>query len=440
MAAELIPIRLSITAGDLYTLWAPRWRDSGDEWEGFLGKDENVFAFASVADLAAFVRTDSDNDLAEHPAWEAMTRANAHRLQPAEDRQADLIAVAEQLAEKPSEDSVGALANTLAVVSSLGSVCELPTVTRFFNGNPNLGLVTGGLEQFTGRAGRKRWDTVGEIVARGWDGVLSAIDEIVVTPDVDDGVAAAAADELAEPFDGEDDLVVAAEIDDDEDGGGAIAGIGALGAASLGTASLGSTALGATSLGMGKNVVLGGDAHFWENVGTDPVRVMTSGGTFFTLRCYYDDRPRFLGRNGRISVFGSERALARYLADEHDHDLADLSTYDDIRTAATDGSLRVDVIEDNVYVLNGLADDIADGPDAIDREQLALAVEFVRDVGSYSEDDAIDELLAEDTALGALVNHVLDPDSTPRPAPPHAAAAREWEDLEGFVESRLRRE
>ena len=433
MAAELIPIRLGITAGDLYTLWAPRWRDSGDEWEGFLGKDENVFAFASVADLAAFVRTDSDNDLAEHPAWEAMTRANAHRLEPAEDRQADLIAVAEQLAEKPTEDSVGALANTLAVVSSLGSVCELPTVTRFFNGNPNLGLVTGGLEQFTGRAGRKRWDTVGEIVARGWDGVLSAIDEIVVTPEVDEGAAAAAADELAEPFDGEDDFsVLTAEIDDDEneDDGGAIAGIGALG----------STSLGSTSLGASKTVVLGGDAHFWENVGIDPVRVMTSGGTFFTLRCYYEDRPRFLGRNGRISVFGSERALARYLADEHDHDLADLSTYDDIRTAATDGSLRVDVIEDNVYVLNGLADDIADGPDAIDRDQLALAVEFVRDVGSYSEDDAVDVLLADDTTLGALVNHVLDPDSVARPAPPYATAAREWEELEGFVESRLRRE
>ena len=428
MAAELIPIRLGITAGDLYTLWAPRWRDSGDEWEGFLGKDENVFAFASVADLAAFVRTDSDNDLAEHPAWEAMTRANAHRLEPAEDRQADLIAVAEQLAEKPTEDSVGALANTLAVVSSLGSVCELPAVTRFFNGNPNLGLVTGGLEQFTGRAGRKRWDTVGEIVARGWDGVLSAIDEIVVTPEVDEGVAAAAADELAEPFDGEDDFgLLTAETDDDEndDDGGAIAGIGALAA---------------TSLGASKTVVLGGDAHFWENVGIDPVRVMTSGGTFFTLRCYYDDRPRFLGRNGRISVFGSERALARYLADEHDHDLADLSTYDDIRTAATDGSLRVDVIEDNVYVLNGLADDIADGPDAIDREQLALAVEFVRDVGFYSEDDAVDVLLADDTTLGALVNHVLDPDSVARPAPPYATAAREWEELEGFVESRLRRE
>ena len=41
----------------------------------------------------------------------------------------------------------------------------------------------------------------------------------------------------------------------------------------------------------------------------------SSGGTFFTLRCYLDDQPIFLGRNGRISVFTSERALARYLAD-----------------------------------------------------------------------------------------------------------------------------
>ena len=53
MAAELVPVRLGITAGDLYTLWAPRWRDSGDEWEAFLGKDEDLFAFESVADLAA---------------------------------------------------------------------------------------------------------------------------------------------------------------------------------------------------------------------------------------------------------------------------------------------------------------------------------------------------------------------------------------------------
>jgi len=299
-------------------------------------------------------------------------------------------------------------------------VCELPTVTRFFNGNPNLGLVTGGIEQFTGRAGRKRWDTVGEIIARGWDGVVTAIDEIVTVPEVDAGASALAAAELEEPFDDDaDDLISAddegGDLDDD-----AIAGIGALAAV--------------------KPLILGGDAKFWEHVGIDPVRVMISGGTFYTLRCYFDDKPVFLGRNGRISVFPSERTLARYLADEHDHDLSDLSTYDDIRTAATDGSLRVDVTEDNVYVLNGLVDDIADGPDAIDRDQFALAVEFIRDVGDYSEDDVVDERLADDTAIGRLVNHILDPDTVERPNPPYAAAVKQWEELEGFVESRLRRE
>ena len=426
MASELVPVQLGVTAGDLYTLWAPRWRDAGDEWEGFLGKDEDLYAFESVADLAAFVRTDTDNDLADHPAWQRLTSANAHRLQPGEDRHADLIGVAELLAEKPSEASVSALANTLAVVSSIGSVCELPTVTRFFNGNPTLGLVSGGIEQFSGRAGRKRWEGIGEIVARGWDGVVSAVDEILTTPAVDAGAAARAADELEEPYedlDDADETPIAALADDPEDDHDGLAGVA-----------------GVSGRTAARTLVLGSDANFWDQVGIDPVRVMTSGGTLYTLRCYFDDKPIFLGRNGRISVFTSERTLARYLADEHDHDLSDLSTYDDIRTAATDGSLRVAVAEDNVYVLSGLADDISDGPDAIDREQLALAVELVRDVGDYSEDDTVDRLLGEDTALGRLVNHTLDPESTSRPAGPYARAVAEWEELESFVESRLRRE
>jgi hypothetical protein len=416
MAAELVPIRLGVTAGDLYTLWAPRWREDGDEWEAFLGKDEAVFAFASVADLAAFVRTNTDNDLTDHPVWARLSKANAHKLQPAEDRQADLIAVEELLAEKPTKESVNALTHTLAVVSSLGSVCELPAVTRFFNGNPNLGLLTGGIEQFEGRAGKKRWDSIGDIVARGWDNVLSAIDDLVSTPAVDAKASAKAAAELDEPFEDLEDDDLSVEIDDEDD-----------------DAAIERAAVPAVG-------VLGGDEDFWEHVGIDPVRVMASGGTVYTLRCYWDDKPRFLGRNGRISVFPSERTLARYLADEHDHDLSDMSTYDDIRTAATDGSLRVEVSEDNIYVLNGLVDDIADGPDSIDREQLELAVEFVRDVGDYSEDDTVETLLAPGTALGGLVGYVLDPESTERPDGPYNKAVAEWEQIERFVESRLRRE
>lgn len=431
MAADLVPIRLSLSEGDRYTVWAPRWRDAGDEWEAFLGKDEDLYAFENVADLVAFVRTNTDNDLVDHPAWQDLTSAHAHSFEPAEDKQFDLVAVEELVSEKPTEESVTALAGTLAIVSSVGSVCELAAVAKFFNGNPSLGTVAGGIDTFTGKAGQKRWNAIAEIIARSWDDVLGAIDEIVSTPEVDAEYAAKAAEELAEEREepeaeseeaAEDAVAESAEEEpdtdeepEDEDAD-------------------------EEDRAAGDTVVLGGTEDFWAQVGIDPIRIIMSSGTFYTLRCYLDDHPIFLGRNGRISVFTSERALARYLADEHDHDLSDLSTYDDIRTAATDGSLSVDVTDDNVYVLSGLADDFGDGPDAVDRDQLDLAVELLRDIGDYSEDPAVDKALDTGRPLGKLVAAVLEPGSVSKPGPPYAAAVREWEKLEQFVEGRLRRE
>lgn len=440
MVAALVPIRLSLSDGDRYTMWAPRWRDAGDEWEAFLGKDDDLYAFETVTDLVAFVRTDSDNDLVDHPAWKDLTAAHAHKFEPADDRKFDLVAVEELVAEKPTEESVSSLAATLAIVSSIGSVCELPAVSKFFNGNPTLGTVSGGVEQFTGKAGQKRWNAIAEIIGRSWDDVLTAIDEIVSTPEVDAKASEKAADELAEePEEPEEPEEETTESEDAE--------------ATLAAGDTEDTAEAeATGEGdeeaeaeeevraAGDTVVLGSDEDFWAQVGIDPIRIMTGAGTFYTLRCYFDERPIFLGRNGRISVFTSERALARYLADEHDHDLSDLSTYDDIRTAATDGSLAVDVTEDNVYVLSGLADDLADGPDAVDREQLDLAVELLRDIGDYSEEKTVDKALETGRPLGKLVAYVLEPDSVSKPTGPYSAAVREWEKLEQFVESRLRRE
>ncbi|ORC03180.1 primosomal protein [Mycobacterium persicum] len=441
MAADLVPIRLGLSDGDRYTLWAPRWRDSGDEWEAFLGKDEDLYAFESVADLVAFVRGDTDNDLVDHPAWQELTEAHAHNFDPDADKTFDLVVVEELVAEKPTEESVAALAATLAIVSSIGSVCELPAVSKFFNGNPTLGTVSGGVDYFTGKAGQKRWNAIAEIIGRSWDDVLKAIDDIVSVPEVDADLAAKAADELAEePEEPEEpetegdeeeavDEVAAAESagpDDTDDSDADLHEEDAEEEAGEDEAAAA--------------VVLGSDEDFWLKVGIDPVQIMTSAGNFYTLRCYLDDRPIFLGRNGRISVFSSERALARYLADEHDHDLADLSTYDDIRTAATDGSLAVEVTDDNVYVLTGLADDFADGPDAVDRDQLDLAVELLRDIGDYSEESTVDKALDPGKPLGKLVAYVLDPDSVSMPAGPYAKAVREWERVERFVESRLRRE
>jgi hypothetical protein len=428
MAADIVPIRLGLTKGDLYTLWAPRWRDEGDEWEAFLGKDEDLYAFESVADLAAFVRTSKDNDLSDHPAWEGLTEANAHTFDPAEDRQYDFVGLQELAAEKPSDETIKQLHSTLAIASAIGSVCEMPAVTKFFNGNPVLGTVGGGVDAFSGRPGRKRWAEIEAVIGRGWDKVVDAIDEIVTIPDVDEAVSKKAEAELAEPAP-EPEPVETAEADadadtedtDDTDAEADVEESDDLADHAEGT-------------------VLGSDDDFWLKVGIDPVRMMTSGGTYYTLRCYLDDQPIYLGRNGRISVFRSQGALARYLADEHDHDLSDLATYDDIRTAATDGSLQVNVNDDNVYVLTGIADDLADGPDAIDRDQLELAVELLRDVGDYAEDTTVDEALDADQPLGRVVAHVLDPDTVSSPSGPYAAAVEQWEALEAFVESRLRQE
>ena len=424
MAADIVPVRLGLTKGDLYTLWAPLWRDSDDEWQGFLGKGDDLYAFESVADLVAFVRTSKDNDLTDHPAWEALTNANAHVLDPPEERQHDLVGVPELVAEKPTEETVEALLQALAVVQAIGSVCDLVAVSKFFNGNPVLGSLGGGIDAFAGRAGRKRWSEIEAVIGRSWDGVVDAIDEIVTVPDVDAAASAKAEAELDEPApepeedeseDASDDVVIDdVVVDTDEE----------------------STALAAAA----EDKVLGSDEDFWVHVGIDPIRIMTSAGTYYTLRCYFNDNPRFLGRNGRISVFTSERTLARYLADEHESDLSGFSTYEDIRTAATDGSLQIKVIDENVYVLSGLSDDLADGPDAVDRDQLELAVELLRDVSEYAEDNAVEEALDVDQPFGRFVAHVLSPDKVGKPPAPYAKVVEQWDQLEAFVESRLRQE
>jgi hypothetical protein len=423
MAAEIVPVRLGLTKGDLYTLWAPSWRDSDDEWQGFLGKDEDLYAFESAADLAAFVRTSTDNDLVDHPAWTALTEANAHRCDPDDDHSYDLIGVPDAVAEKPTEDSVKLVLQALTIVQALGSVCDLIAVSKFFNGNPVLGSLGGGIDAFDGRPGRKRWAEIEAAIGRSWDGVVDAIDGIITTPDVDSAASKKAEDELAEPApepevdelaDGvTDQAPLIDDVVDTDDEVDALAT-------------------------HAEDQVLGTDEDFWTRVGIDPIRIMSRGGTVFTLRCYVDDEPKFLGRNGRISVFGSERALARYLADEHESDLSGFDSYDDIRTAATDGSLEITVHDENVYVLSGLSDDIADGPEAVDRDQLDLAVELLRDVADYAEDPAVDTALDADQPLGRIVDHVLDADNVSKPPAPYAKAVAQWEELETFVESRLR--
>ncbi|GGG13233.1 hypothetical protein GCM10007304_29020 [Rhodococcoides trifolii] len=423
MAGDIVPIELGVTAGDLVTLWAPEWREGDEEWEAFLGHDEEFHAFPTVAELAGFVRTDTENDLVDHPSWRVLVALSAAQLEPDDDHRYDFVGVPELAAGSPTYETVSELGETLEMARTIGEVCELDAVTRFFNSNPVLGVLGRGADTFTGRDGKQLWDRVGAVVAKGWDAVLDAIDTVITSPTVDEEAVALAEAEIvaaAESDLGVDELVDEdIETDEDED-----------------AAPVSEDEEEDESDEDAEDDV----ESFWVSVGVDPVRIITSDNTFYTLRCYLGDDPVFLGRNGAITVFTSERALARYLADDHDHDLAAVSTYEDIRTAAVDGSLEVEVTDENVYVLPGLADDLAKGPESVDAEQLDLAVELFTDAAEYAGDTSVDDALAPSTPLGWYVSYVTDPTAgRMAPSAPFDAEAVAWRALEQEFETRLRK-
>jgi hypothetical protein len=177
---------------------------------------------------------------------------------------------------------------------------------------------------------------------------------------------------------------------------------------------------------------------FWLDVGIDPIRIITAGADLLTLRCYLGDEPVFLGNNGMIHVFRSKRVFRRFLASASNTDMSSLSTYRDVITAAIEGSLPLEVTEDNVYVLKGLADDIANGPDQIDRDQLELAIELLDDVGKYVGNTVVDDFLQRGQAFGDLAESVFGRTFGFNPGRSRGDALSQWAQLEDFLESRLR--
>ncbi|HEY9312718.1 primosomal protein [Williamsia sp.] len=426
MAGDIVPIELVITEGNTFTLWAPRWREGDDEWEAFLGLDEDLYGFSSVAELVAFIRSGAENDLDEHPAWQTVVGLKADEFEPAEDKSFDLIAVPELAAEDPTPEVIAKLEDVLEIVRIIGEVCELTPITKFFNGNPILGAVTTGTRNFIGREGAELWERIGTLIDKRWDDVIDAIDEVISSPDVDADAVTVADDELlaAASAEEEDELDDDVEIvdseddddsdddveeDDDDDEYEDIDDIDDI-----------------------------DEDDFWASVGIDPIQIITAEGEFYSLRCYLDDDPVFLGTNGKIYAFNSKRALERYLADDNEHDLSAISTFEDIQIAATDGSLEIDVYEDNVYVLPGLTDDIVDGPRRIDRKQLELAVELLTDAADYADDDTVSEALGTTTPLGWFVDYALNPDpKRMAPSPPFDNESEAWRALEHDFDARL---
>jgi hypothetical protein len=427
MSQDIVSIELGLPQGDLVTLWAPRWREDGEEWEAFLGHEDDLYAFPDAAHLAAFVRTVDDHDLADHPAWDVVPELSVPELLPDDAHTYDLVGVPELAAEEPDTWTIGELADIVTIVRSLADVCELDEVHEVLNSAAGFSVLEQGTFPFTGREGEKLWTDLAETIVERWDEVLDAIDEVVYVPEVDKATLDATTDELAayqaeseedeSALDSEDaeDVDVDSDADEDEETDE-------------------ETDAEAEDSDAEEEEEDEEEVGFWGEVGIDPVKIITAEGEYYTLRCYLDDEPIFLGTDGKITVTKSTRALAKHIAQHGgaDNDLAEVST------KATDGTLEVEVETDNTYVLNGLADDIGDGVDAVDPVQLDLAVELLRDAADWADDKSVAEALAQSESLGWLVSFILSPDPTRlAPSPPFTAEQEAWTRLVESFESRL---
>jgi hypothetical protein len=399
MAADIVPIELAVTAGDLVTLWAPPWREDGEDWEAFLGDEKNIFAFTDVAALVGFVRTARDHDLIDHPAWALVRALPAPELVPADSHRYDLVGAPELLAQSPDTWVISELADVVSIVRSLAEVCGLEVVHDVLDSTPGFSMLEGGTLAFGGREGTRRWDALCEVIARRWDEVIDALDGVLRSPDVDPVALEEAAAELAATR------------------------------ATLGAQDAGPTAEPTDDPALA----------FWLEVGIDPIRIISELGEHYTLRCYLDDAPVFLGRNGRIDVFSSPRSLARYLADDPaGHDLEAVSTWPQVIQRAKERELEVALEDSNSYVLAGLVEDLAGAPETVDPGQLELAVELITDAERWAGSDTAEKALASSEPLGWLVSFLLRPDPTRlAPRAPFDAEVAAWRALVASFEDRL---
>jgi hypothetical protein len=423
VASDIIPIQLSLTEGDVVTLWAPKWREDGEDWEAFLGDADAVFGFPEVAQLAAYVRTATEHDLVDHPAWSDVPTLTVAELTPDENNRYDVIGVPELVAEEPDTWVVGELAEITAIVRSLAEVCDLDAITGILDSTPGFALLDQGTLPFTGREGERLWTQLAQTVVEHWDTVVDALDALTATPEVDPTALEQARREAAELA----ERLAAAEA--------------ALPADATDTDVEEADEEAVEEQVRSDELAEAGPVGFWEEIGIDPIRITTSAGSLVTLRCYLDDSPVFLGHDGRIDAFESERALARWLADggKDDNDLIAASTWQEVLDKAAVGELTVTVDRMNDYILVGIDEDIAEGTLEVDPTQLELATELVLDVAEWARDPAPAEALAESQSLGWLVSFVIRPNPTRlAPSPPFDDEAQRWRELVQATEARFR--
>lgn len=410
----IVAIELELTEGTAYTLWAPSWREGNAEWQSLLGNGDDALMFSSRAELLAFLRSGADHDMTSHPSWRRFEgELPASVIADPRDRY-DLVGLPETLAGKADYDHVSTVDRAFTITRSIGAITDLTPINRMFASNSILASTANGADHFHG-AGAAQWSAVGRVILLNWDGCIDALDELFekgreAAGDIDaDAVKTAEADleEAEKTVEARRAEAKEARLKEKEAAAAAAKEADPY------------------------------DSSVWAQAGIDPVRIAIGGRTLYTLRCYLNGAPVFLGRNGSINTFPQPRTLVRWLLENDDHDLATLSTWDDIMTAAHAGELDAVVHPDNEYSFTGLIEDIKAGPASVDTEQLGRAYELLADSADWAGDDAVNEVLAGNQQLQWLLNYLLDTGEQSEPVPPYDDEADGWARLEKGLTARF---
>ena len=439
---SIVPIALTVDDRTGYTLWAPPWEEDGEEWQAFLGTTEDdtarVHLFPTPAALAAFCRTHSDHDLADHPVWPGVVGLGAGDLTPDDDHRYDLDGVYDIAAENPDRWAVEELAATIDIVGRLAecldtsedddedddeeSEGQFEAVAELV-GKPEVGSLGLGVEAFLGRSGEDAWVGVGGALDELWEDVVEELSEHLDwtgggTASLDDYPAAGETDdaETAEPEELEDE-------GDEEVAEAPATGVRTIGGGSRITASPAAVAAA---------------QEFWEAVGILPVEIVVPGAAGVTLRCYVEDVARFLGHDGEIWVFDTPVELAKFLStNAEDHDLAEIASWPEVADSDTlplpSEQDRYDLTE-----LSEVLTEVADGAAGlISSQALAQPVEGVRDIAEYAGLKRVEELLSPSSSLGrAVALSARDPGAALR-AEAAAAIKSDWDQVVAAVTGAL---
>jgi hypothetical protein len=454
---SIVPIALTLDDRTGYTLWAPPWEEDGEEWQAFLGGSVDgtavVHLFPTPAALAAFCRTSTDHDLADHPVWPVVAGLGPADVTPDDDHRYDLDGVYDVVAENPDRWAVDELAATFDITGRLAECCDTAPEdegddedddddegTTFESlaelmAKPEVALLGLGLDAFTGRSGEDAWIRLGGAVDELWEDVLGELEDHL------DWTGAGTAElseypsaEEAEAADEDPDAAAedATDDEDDEDDDSAEGDAAAPPVVAAPTSAISSGGRFAAD-----PAAVAAAAGFWEGVGILPVEVVVPEGAGLTLRCYVEDTARFLGADGEVYLFGTPAELTAFVQGDEEHDLADIASWLEVEET-TVSPLPVDQDRYDLVEVAEVLAEVADGAAGlVDHAVLVQAVEGVRDLAEYAGLARVEELLGAGTPLGqAVARAERDPGAALR-AEDAARLTGPWDELVREVSTAL---